>query len=236
MKQTAIEIPERIKKRLESLKDEIDQIISAATALLKTPSPEKITFEFGNHAPRDFLSDDERAQSIGFIKKYEDLPTDYTVQIIPQGEQFYIANMPYLRCVLNDFRPLIQNQKDSTHYQKIHNVWRAMLNRESAVDGTRIRVFDEKNTDITQLFIQLLSERNQAITFVKRPLDYEYLYNGMLQHCDTEYSQRFLKDYTSGEWNYIAWKHFQVLDFIREMLGPYYRLVSCITFPKLGPM
>lgn len=230
------DLPESIIKRLESLDSEVNRIISTATNLLKTPSPPKVSFEFGNRAPQDFLTEDERAQSIGFITKYEDLPANYSVQLTRQGDRFHIANMPYLRHVLNDFRPLIQNQDDSIHYQNIHNTWRAMLTRESPVSGTKIMVYDQENKDITPLFIQVLSERNQAISFVKRPLDYDYLYNGVIQHCDPRHSKRFLEDYTSGEWNYILWKHVQILGFVKDMLYPYYRLINCITFPKLGAL
>jgi hypothetical protein len=67
-------------------------------------------------------------------------------------------------------------------------------------------------------------------------LECDYLYNGILQHSDVRYAERFFKDFISGEINYLLWKHVHALDVIREMLEPYHRLVSTITFPKLGPL
>ena len=69
-----------------------------------------------------------------------------------------------------------------------------------------------------------------------RPLEFDYLYNGILQHSGQEFSQRFLDDYSSGEFNYILWKHVHLLEFIRHLLYPYYRILNTFVFPKLGPL
>ena len=102
--------------------------------------------------------------------------------------------------------------------------------------GTTIRVFDKTKNDVTRIFTRWLSERNESITFVLRPLDYKYLYNGILQHSDSTYSQRFLQDYTSEELHYVLWKHVHFLGFIREMLSSYYQLLKFLTSPRLGPL
>src|SRR5439155_514923 len=83
-------------------------------------------------------------------------------------------------------------------------------------------------------FSKWISERNRAITAVLRSLECDYLYNGILQHSDVRFAERFLKDYVSGELNYFLWKHMHAFDMLREMLEPYHRLLSILTFPKLG--
>ncbi len=229
-------LPEPIRERVLRLQDEVDQIVSRAQLLLTAQLPGPVSFRFVNAAPRDVLTPYERAQSISFVTRYEHLPSEYTVEVVEYEGQFYIGNMAFLRHALNEFRPLIQNQSDSVYYQNIHRVWYSMLTLDDPSQGTTIRVSDTDKRDVTPTYIRWLSEHNEAITFVLRPLDYGYLYNGILQHSDTVYSPRLLQDYTSGEFNYILWKHVLVLAFIRQMLLPYYRLIRILTFPRLGPL
>lgn len=229
-------LPKRIQKRLEILQREIDQIISGAEALLKTQLPNPTQFQFVNSAPRDVLTDYERAQSISFLTRFDHLPRNYTVKIVEREGNYFIGNMDFLRHSLNEFRPLVQNERDSVYYRKIHKVWYAMLTLDDPKKGTTIRVFDKAKNDVTPVFTQWLSERNKAISYVLRPLDYKYLYNGILQHSDPSYSQRFLQDYTSGKLHYVLWKHVHFLRFIRAMLDSYYQLLRFLTSPRLGPL
>lgn len=229
-------LPSRIRDRLARLQSEVDQIISGAERHLTTQLPDPIQFEFVNSAPRDVLTVDERAQSVSFVTRFEHLPTDYTVTIVERNSRYEIEDMAFLRYALNEFRPLIQNERDSVYYQKVHSIWYGMLTLDDANRGTTIRVFDRSNSNITATYIQWLSERNKAISFVLKPLDYGYLYNGILQHSDPSHSSRFLHDYTSGELNYILWKHAHLLGFLREMLRPYYILIRFLTSPRPGPL
>lgn len=228
------QLPDPIRIRLAKLQEGIDQIISSAEALLETQLPGPIGFQFVNSAPRDVLTPEERAQSVSFVTRFEHLPSSQTVEIVQRQQRYSIANMAYLRCALNEFRPLIQNESDSVYYQNIHRVWYGMLTLDDPSQGTTIRVTDKQENDVTPTYVQWLSERNKAITFVLRPLDYKYLYNGILQHANPTYSQKFLDDYVSGGLNYVLWKHVHVLGFIREMLEPYYLLIRFLTFPRLG--
>lgn len=228
-------LPERIQKRLETLQREIDHIISGAKDRLKTELPNPIQLQFLNLAPCDVLTEYERAQSISFLTRFDHL-LDYTIKIVEHHGANFIANMDFLRHALNEFRPLIQNERDSVYYKKIHAVWYAMLTLDDPEKGTTIRVFDEFQKDVTSIFTRRLCERNKAISYVLRLLDYKYLYNGILQHSDGDYSQRFLQDYTSGELHYVLWKHVHCLRFIREMLASYYQLLKFLTSPRLGPL
>ena len=229
-------LPDTVKKRLDQLQHEIDRIISAAESALTTSLPGPVAFTFENMAARDVLTAEERAQSVSFITRFEHLLADLTVKIEQLRGKYYIANMGLLRHALNEFRPVIQNESDSVYYQKIHNVWYRMLTLGDPRKGTTIRVVDKQHSDVTKTYFQWLSEHNKAITSALRPLDYKYLYNGILQHSDPAYSERFLRDYTSGELNYVVWKHVLVLNFIRAMLEPYYILMKFLTSPRLGAL
>ena len=65
-------------------------------------------------------------------------------------------------------------------------------------------------------------------------LEFAYLYNGVLQHSDPNYTKRFLADYTTGQLNYLLWKHVRVLGFIKTLLKPYHTMMRVLTFPALG--
>ena len=230
------QLPERIQLRLENLNIQVDQIVSAASALITIQLPGALSLRIENAAPRDFLTSYERAQSISFITRFDQLPTDYTVQIVHREGEFYIENLSFLRHVLNDFRPLIMNQSDSTYYQNIHRVWYGMLTLGDPAKGTTIRAINEAEIDATAVFTSWLSQHNQAITLALRPLDFDYLYNGVLQHSGEEFSDRFLRDYTSGELNYVLWKHAHILGFIRRLLLPYYQVARWLTCPRVGAL
>lgn len=229
-------LPDRIRDRLTRLQSDVDQIISGAEQLLTTQLPDPVQFEFVNSAPRDVLADDEHAQSVSFVTRFDHLPTDYTVTIVEREGRYEIEDMAFLRYALNEFRSFIQNERDSVYYKRVHSVWYGMLTLDEENRGTTIRVFDRNRTNVTATYIQWLSERNQAISLVLRPLDYGYLYNGILQHTDPVHSSMFVRDYGSGELNYILWKHAHLLGFIREMLRPYYILIRLLTSPSPGPL
>jgi hypothetical protein len=82
MSEDLSKLPDRIEARLARLQGEADQIVSGAERLLTTLLPDPVQFEFVNSAPRDVLTDDERAQSVSFVTRFEYLPTDYTVTIV----------------------------------------------------------------------------------------------------------------------------------------------------------
>ena len=192
-----VELPERIRNRLTTFQAEIDQVLEGAERLLTIELP-TVQFEFVNSAARDVLTDYERAQSVSFVTRFDHLPDECRVTAIEHNGRYDIDNIDYRRHALNEFRPLIENKKDSVYYQKIHNVWYGMLKREDSDKGTTIRAFDKTEVDVTGVCIMWLSEANKAIKFVLRQLDYGYLYNGILQHSAPEYSTRFIEDYTSG--------------------------------------
>jgi hypothetical protein len=231
-----LELPERIKNRMTRLKREVEQIIDGAFSILTTELPGPVQFEYVNAAPRDVLTDDERAQSFSFVTRYDHLPGECRLTAIEHDGRWDIENIDYLRHALNEFRPLIQNQNDWVHYQKIHKVWCGMLKLEDSTRGTTIRVFDTTGTDVTENFIRWLGEANKAIRYVLGRLEYGYLYNGILQHSDSEYSARFVEDYTSGELNYILWKHALILDFIKDMLGRYYPVIKHLSYLRPGSL
>ncbi len=231
------ELPDRIRQKLEGLQQDVDDIWAKAKLKFKTEIPRRIAFDYTSSAPGDIIRPYQRAQSVSFVTRYEHLPEDVKIYLgKSQDEQWTISNFWVLRHVLNDYRPIIQNQNDSVFYTRLHSSWYPALIRKNPAEGLVVRALDEHGKDFTPDFAKYLTENKEAITVVLDQLEFGYLYNGILQHSDEGFSKRYLDDYTSGELNYIMWKHLRVLGFIKSLLEPYYRLMVNLTFPSLGPL
>jgi hypothetical protein len=233
--QDAARIPQRIQDKLQAFDNENQTLIAKAQQRFVTQIPSKIAFDMrSTSSSGDLIKPCERAQSISFVTRYEHLPDDIRVHLGKQDEIWYIKNLWELKHVLNDFRPIIQNQKDAVHYTRIHNVWNQMLQRSDPTQGMVIRALDVEGGDITDSYSKYITENKRAITDILNGLEFDYLYNGILQHSDPDLAQRFFADYVSGELNYLFWKHIRLLGYIKSLLRPYYTMMSVLTFPKLG--
>ncbi len=114
-------LPQRIVQRLKELDQELDALVSNVEERLETRLPGPVAFRFEHAAIGDVLTPNERAQSVSFVTRYEALPEHYSIQLTQRDGHWHIANMPLLRYILNDYRPLIQNKRDAVHYRNVHN-------------------------------------------------------------------------------------------------------------------
>lgn len=227
-------LPPKDQKELKKVSTEADQVIFDTFPESPFSPKDKIALEFSGISSNDVLTDDERAQSISFIILFENLPSTYPVKFQVKAGKCHISNMNILRAALNEFRPLLQNQKDLIYYQKVHNVWCKMLRRKDSHDGTCIRAIDIKKNDVTQKYIAYLTAHRKAISLALDKLEFGFLYNGILQHSDPAHSKRFLDEYTSGKLDYVLLKHYYTLPYFRECLLPYYQLMKNLTSPERG--
>lgn len=231
-------IPDEINKKLESTMAEAKSLINQAAAEQKTSFSGSFQLSYRHSvldAP-DILSEFERAQSISFISRYENFPEFKGVRILKHKGKFYLDNIDYIRHILNEYRSIILNQSDSVYYGNIHSFCYGRLKNQDPTKGLSITVYNEKREDITEVFLQIIGERNKSIQTIISKLEFDYIYNGILQHSDRRYSQRFHDEYNSGKLNYIFIKHAMPLDFIKESLHLHYRILNQLTRPKLGPL
>ncbi|WP_427981809.1 hypothetical protein [Agarivorans sp.] len=226
----------KIEEKLEAVRVDVERIVSLAKAHLKTDISGGISFKYEISAPHEVLTDFERAQSICFVARFDALPTIASVDINEIYGKFYLNNFSEMRSVLNEYRSIVQNKKDSIHYQKIHRFCREKLLNTDHSKDLSITVDHENRGDITQEFAKHLDESYKAIKSLIQHCEFSYIYNGILQHSDHRFSIRFLEDCSSGEANYIFIKHAFVLGHIRDLLSWHYRLYLALTFPKLGAM
>jgi hypothetical protein len=75
-----------------------------------------------------------------------------------------------------------------------------------------------------------------AIGKVLAQCEFNYLYNGILQHSDKKFSEKFWADYTSGNLHYLFIKHAKILPYIRDLLEWHYFIFENLTFPSMGSL
>jgi len=121
------ELPDRIKEKLDLLHKGIKKIESHALGMIETTIDQPISLFIQNQTITDFLSDYERAQSISFVSRYENLPSLEPVKIIHHQGNYFIENMTYIRHILNEYRSIIHNISDSVYYQNVNNLCFKML-------------------------------------------------------------------------------------------------------------
>lgn len=233
--QEEIIIPVRIVARLNQIKDEASFLLEEATKIQITKL-KQIQFRYHQRAEKPILSDYERAQSVCFIAKYDSLPEFDGVFITEDDGGYRFENLNFMRHILNEYRPIIQNQNDSIYFNHIHKFVREKLINDDPSLDLVLDVMDGDGNDVTGEFIKILDERIKSIRLILNKLEFKYIYNGILQHSDHEHTDRFWEEYYSGEINYIFLKHVTLLNPIKEMLYWHYRIINLHTFPKLGSL
>jgi hypothetical protein len=236
MDQNSKNLPEAVKLKLSNTESEVNKIIEEARGVQKSYLPGSISFLFQHSAPMDVLTTFERAQSVCFISRYEFLPIFNGVEILESNGKFHLNNITFIRYILNEYRSIISNYRDSVYYGKIHKFCFDKLRNRDPKVGLSITVKNEKNIDVTDTFIKMLGERNASIKVILEKSEFSYIYNGILQHSDHKYTDRYWKEYHTGELNYVFIKHAALLGYIKECLFWHYKILNQLTFPKLGPL
>jgi len=231
-----IKIPPKIKARVNELNEDVRQIIEIAHKELQTDVSGELDFRFITWAPKEILTDYERAQSVCFITRYNELPMFKRVLIEENNGSYYFGNIHEARHVLNEYRSIIQNKKDSIHYDRVHRFCRKKLLNNDPSEDLSIIVNHKDRGDITQEFSKSLDEKLKAIKSILKHSEFGYIYNGILQHSDHKYTERFWEEYTSGDINYVFAKHALIISHIKPLMEWHYRLFSVMTFPQLGPL
>lgn len=231
-----VNLPEQIKKKLSDIEVEIRTISKEADKIQNTTLLGKLMFEYKHGAPLDILTPFERAQSVCFITRYEHLPVLNNIDILESRGKFFVKNTPFIRHILNEYRPIIMNVKDSVYYNKIHKFCHEKLTNKDSKKGLCISVKHEDDGDVTDIFNRILAEKNSAIKYILKKCEFDYIYNGILQHSDHNYTTRFWEEYHTGKINYVFIKHAMLLGYVKDCLYWHYTILNQLTFPKLGPL
>lgn len=223
-----------VTERVERCNDGAAKLIESAWSLVSPPLPD-FRLKYSISAPRDILIPYERAQSLCFIAKYDALPEPQALHVEQFENVFVPTNLSAFRHVLNEYRSILQNKKDSTHYSRIHRLCRSkLINRDHSIDLS-VTVYDAKSEeDITDLFLANLTQRNRAVSQLLGACEFNYLYNGILQHAEHSFTKRYIEDYTSGRLQYLIFGHALVCHTVRDLLYMHYTVLKYISGVRQG--
>jgi hypothetical protein len=203
-------IPENISKKLSDNEKQAIEIINNAEESITDFSTDNISLTYQISAPVPELTPDERACSMVFIFRYDHLPD------------------------IHEYRTIFWNQRDPIYFGKISTIYRAKLVNRDPSKGLSITARNEKGHDVTMDFVGHLDSRNKAIRKIIQQSDFNYIFNGVLQHSDGKFSTQLIKDYTNGNLNYILLKNMTLARHIKLLFREYYKVINVLSFPRMG--
>lgn len=233
---SADNLPEPARSRLLQTYEETQLISDKANAILVTTVSGKISFKYESSAPLPEMTPFERAQSICFVTRYEHLPILNRLAIVEHNGKHYLGNIGFVRHILNEYRSLVLNQSDSVYFANIHSFCHDKLANKEPAMGMSVSVSHEIEGDVTDILLKMIDERNKAIKYILKECEYDYIYNGILQHSEHKYTKRLIEEYHTGRLNHLFIKHAFLLGQIKELLWWHHYILNNLTFPKMGPI
>jgi hypothetical protein len=230
------EIPDKILNKLRKNENEAHSIIEEANKLIKDIDCSSISLKYKQSAPLDVLTPLERAVSMVFMFRYDHLPEYNDFVVGEHRGKYYINEIDDIRAALNEYRTIFYNKKDSLYYGKISNIYREKLLNRDARKGLSISAIDNKENDITLEYIAYLDSTKKAIRYIIDASDFNYIFNGVLQHSDIKYSNKLINDYTDGNLNYILLKNLTLAKCIKLLFKEYARIIGGLSFPRMGSL
>ena len=231
---------ERIKDRFGNIHKELSKIVDEARNRIEVRIDGRLSITIRNAAiDQDIITAEDRARFTHFVAKYQQLPAITTVDLVERDGKIVVENIEDAKHVLNEFRPIVWNQSDSIYYNRLYKSISSKLFLKDPGVGTILSVVRNKSDDITDLYNSFLKNHRDAIRFILRSheSDLDYLYNGVLQHSDKEFTERIANEFYSGELSYSLIKNAFLLGPIKQLLTPFFDFAA-ILFPdfELGSL
>lgn len=227
---------DQIDARFKEMNSELDALFREASNLVTEKVIGPLRFKYATSAPKPLLDEYERAQSLCFVTKYDALPEVEEVDVVEHKGKFYPNNIDFFRHLLNEYRPIIQNESDSTHFNRINSLCKKFLANKDEAVGLCLTVTSSGGEDVTDQYKRVIDQRAKSIRFLLKHSEFDYLYNGILQHADHRHTKRYIHEYTSGELHYVFFKHATMCGFIKEQLASHHYLMKNISGVGMGPL
>ncbi len=141
-----------------------------------------------------------------------------------------------VRAALNEYRTIFFNKKDGIHYGSITNLYQRAFNRKHPHSSMKYEALSPDGTDQSVEYLTHLKSRKKAIQHAISKSDFNYIFNGVLQHSDGQYSMRMVKEYTDGSLSYILLKNLLIAQGIKDLLSEHYKVINVMNFPKMGSL
>jgi hypothetical protein len=215
---------ERVKDKFGNIHKQLSQTVDEARNKIEVQIDGRLSITIRNAAlSQDIITEEDRARFTQFVAKFQQLPEITTVDSVERNGNIFVENLDDAKHVLNEFRPIVWNQNDSIYYNHLYKSISSKLFLKDPTVGTILSVFRNKKEDITDLYNKFLKSHRDAIRFILKRYesDLDYLYNGVLQHSDKDFTERLANEFDSGELSYILIKNAFLLGPIKQLLTPF---------------
>jgi hypothetical protein len=229
-----MEIPEEIARKLSDNEAIATSIIEKAEALVSSFPTDSIVLTYEISAPTDVLTPEERARSMVFVFRYDHLPEISNLTVAQYRGRYFINEIDDIRAALNEYRTIFYNKSDAIYFGRISTIYRERLVNRDPRKGLSITAKDAKENDVTVDYVSHLDSRKKAIRAIISESDFDYIFNGVLQHSDGKYSRKLINDYTSGNLNYILLRNLTLARHIKFLFKEHYKVITGLNFPRMG--
>jgi len=176
-----------------------------------SPDLSRVSFEFVNNSGNNIATINEWAEITLFFNHAK-----YAVAYSPDSNN----SEEKAKLLLNEMRPVLLNEKDSIHYNKIILIAKQMISGYHKTK-TIINVIDANGMYLNDEYIRTLRELAKHIKSIISKSDLDYVYNRLLQHSALEYQERYLQDFKNGLVKYILIKNAIIVSYIAGLLTTY---------------
>lgn len=238
MNKQKMDLPDSFKQKFNKMNQELETLLTEAEKEWTNPLAVKFRVALSSSAPKNILTEEEYACFHNFLLKFHDIPDFDKPEISYDGKEIKLLNEDLAKHIINEFRPIIFNQNDPTFYTRIHNIIYKMTTTPKEL-GTNLTILGENDVDLTHEYQARINQGRRVITNILNGLDLGYLYNGVLQHADSKFYERYRNDLYTGDIAYIYLKNAFALAHIKKWLKPYIWVISAFWHqgkPRIGGM
>jgi hypothetical protein len=233
-----MEIFPQILEKLKKNENEANGVLEEAGLKVTDLDTSCISLRITSKAPLPLMTWAEQAQSLAFIVRYEHLPEihNFVAGRHPTSGRYYLNEIDKVRAALNEYRTIFFNKDDGIFYGKITNLYQKAFNPTHPNASMQIEALTAEGQDISAEYLSHLKSRKQAIQYAIKKSDFEYIFNGVLQHSDGQYAMQMVKQYTDGSLAYLLLKNFIIAQGLKNFLSEHYKVINVLNFPKMGPL
>jgi len=232
-----MDIPPQILEKLKKCENEAIAIIEEAKSKVTDFDTSSIGLQVTSTAPLPLMTCEERAQSLAFVVRYEHLPELHNITPDPHPSgHYYLKEIDQIRAALNEYRTIFYNERDGICYATITKLYERAFNPKHPNASMRIEALTPEGQDLSADYLKHLKSRKRAIQHAIKRSDFDYIFNGVLQHTDGQYAMQMVKQYTDGSLAYLLLKNFLIAQGLKDLLSEHYKVINVLNFPKMGPL
>lgn len=231
-------IPPLILQKLKRCEQDAHAILTEAKALITDFDTASVRLRVSSSSPSPLMSWAEQAQSLVFVIRYEHLPElqSFVAGRHPNTGFFYLNEIDQIRAALNEYRTIFYNQRDGIFYATITNFYQKSFAPNALNASIRIEALTLSGEDLSIDHLKHLKSRRKAIQMAIRKSDFDYIFNGVLQHTDDKFAMQMVIDYADGSLNYLLLKNVLIAQGLKEILVEHYKVINVMSFPKMGAL